>query len=145
MDNQKFDHKFKCQLSQSYKVLYFPDTILLKELKPLVIVAHGTGITPFISILTRMKNVLELSSGTLSSISVFYGTRNDLEEFLYKEDFDHLFDKPLFHHVKESQMYLACSRDLQETPIEEAPYLIKRKGYVQDFFKEADISKKLRE
>jgi sulfite reductase alpha subunit-like flavoprotein len=49
-------------------------------------IAHGTGIVPFESILERIANLLHYSasSNDIGEVHLFYGCRNDLEEFLYK-------------------------------------------------------------
>ena len=55
---------------------------------PIVMIAHGTGIAPFISIMERLNNLIRNSPDTdqlkLGEVQLFYGCRNENEEFLYK-------------------------------------------------------------
>ena len=53
----------------------------------MIFIAHGTGIAPFISILTRIHNVIATNPDLqkCGSLYMFYGCRNDDEYFIYKD------------------------------------------------------------
>jgi len=46
-------------------------------------IAHGTGVAPFVSILERICHDPSMQN---RKISLFYGVRNDREELLFKEE-----------------------------------------------------------
>jgi sulfite reductase alpha subunit-like flavoprotein len=92
-------------------------------------IAHGTGIVPFVSILERIANLLHNSTScdAVGEVHLFYGCRNDLDEFLYKgfilstlETLNSLGCKVTLH--------LACSRSQSDIPY--LSYVSTTNGYV---------------
>ena len=99
---------------------------VLKEERPAryILIATGTGVTPYRSMLNEIKNRLENTHPELK-IVVIFGTRTR-SELLFKEEFLQFAEQyPNFH-------YLACYS--QEKPQDPAPF--EREGRVQDTFKE---------
>lgn len=58
--------------------------------QPLIMIAHGTGIAPFVSITDRIKNVIE-QGNSIGNIYLIYGVRNEGDEFYYKDALIGLF------------------------------------------------------
>jgi sulfite reductase alpha subunit-like flavoprotein len=50
---------------------------------PVIMIAHGTGVAPFVSILHRMKN---LSPDRAGPVRLFVGMRDDNHSFIYKDE-----------------------------------------------------------
>jgi sulfite reductase alpha subunit-like flavoprotein len=70
---------------------------------PVVMIAHGTGIAPFVSILHRMRNLEKPNAGP---VRLFLGMRDDDTAFIYRQE--------LLELAKDlgAKIYLAASRTL---------------------------------
>lgn len=89
----------------------------------------GTGIVPFIGMLQRLQNL-----GQSCKVTLVYGVRNNTTVCYYKDFLVQWFSKR-----PESQLYLACSREIVN---EEVPSNVSFvKGYVQDVLSRFDLSK----
>jgi len=56
-------------------------------------ICHGTGVSPFISILKRLLNELKVNDTiSLGSVVILNGIRNDTTDFLFKEDLIQVFN-----------------------------------------------------
>ena len=94
-------------------------------------IAHGTGITPFISILNRIKSLLICAKEqiNLGDIYLFYGCRNDSDDFLYSNEIQEIYENYILKYNSNSQVFISCSRDVQGNISK--PYLnIQAKSYV---------------
>jgi sulfite reductase alpha subunit-like flavoprotein len=92
-------------------------------------IAHGTGIVPFVSILERIANLLHnsASSNDIGEVHLFYGCRNDLDEFLYKGFILSTLETLNSLGCKVS-LHLACSRAQSGIPY--PSYVSTTKGYI---------------
>jgi sulfite reductase alpha subunit-like flavoprotein len=92
-------------------------------------IAHGTGIVPFVSILERIANLLHnsASSDAFGEFHLFYGCRNDLDEFLYKGFILSTLETLNSLGCKVS-LHLACSRAQSDIPY--PSYVSTTMGYV---------------
>ena len=87
MSNEKFvgveDLQIKCQMSQAYKILKFPTPIQdRKDPIQIVMIGHGTGIAPFVSMMIKIEN---RNWHDAYAITLVYGIRDLNESFLFKE------------------------------------------------------------
>lgn len=97
----------------------------------MVMIAHGTGVAPFVSILHRLRNLPATNPGP---VRLFLGMRDDDKAFIYKQE---ILEAAQALGIK---VYLAASRTLSGfltgvTTIQ---------GYVQDFFRDEQICEDLR-
>ncbi|CDW81838.1 UNKNOWN [Stylonychia lemnae] len=138
--NQEFSRKIKMHFSHSNRIIYFPHKEYVQELKPLIFICHGTGITPFISILERIKNIYE-SHERFGDLIMLFGVRSDTENFLFREQLLDIFTK-LKLKSDYSQLYLASSQSLSEETYN--GLVIKRKGHVQSFFEDQSVRDRIK-
>ncbi|TNV72834.1 hypothetical protein FGO68_gene17447 [Halteria grandinella] len=117
--------KIKVHFSHSNRIIHFDQDKWLHSQQPLIMICHGTGVVPFVSILSRIQSLLSVHS-TFGPVSLFIGIRNNHEDFLYKEH--------LLKVIAELQsinpsctLGVACSREL----IGQEENMIK--GYVQEY------------
>jgi sulfite reductase alpha subunit-like flavoprotein len=87
----------------------------LKELKnqtPMIFIAHGTAISPFISVLKHFKNQLESCEiDVLGDIDIYFGIRNKLHDYLYEKELNELMDYFKEQHPEgKYNIYLGQSR-----------------------------------
>jgi sulfite reductase alpha subunit-like flavoprotein len=66
---------------------------------------------------------------------MFYGGRNNLDEFFYGKRIIEIF-KSLRSHGIDANIYIAWSRECSSNGNEENDWVKLKKGYVQDYFKE---------
>jgi hypothetical protein len=119
---------FECKICPAEKVLKVPeeeDSVRLQgkgiQVFNLIMIAVGSGVTPFLALLERIKN-LNLHSKV--RVHMFYGVMNDHECFFYHEFMKDFFKKG--HEEVGSTLHLACSRGIHED--EQYPGITKYKG-----------------
>ena len=122
----------KCVMSKAYRVLKFP-TPTEDQKKPIQIlmVGHGTGIAPFVSMLQKIDNQ---KLHDAYAITLVYGIRDTNESFLYKEMMMKFFDGKPQH-----KLILAVSRGevtLSELDQSVNPLPLCYKGRVQQVLRE---------
>lgn len=101
-------------------------------------IAHGTGVVPFISICERLKHLAESHprTETMGAIYLFLGIRNEESDFIHKEQLKSIFTFLNEKGIK-AHLYVACSRSL--TGESDESWLTLRKGYVQEYLSDASI------
>ena len=107
-----FETSFKVHFSAVYRVIHLNKEEWLAKSHPLIMMSHGTGIVPFVSIIERLNNIKGLISqhSTLPGpIHLFYGGRNNQEEFFYRETIIEIF-KSLRLLGIDANIYVAWSR-----------------------------------
>ena len=128
IEKKDYDTKIKCQFTSSNRVLQLPRNEIMADKKPLIIICHGTGVSPFISILKRILNELKVNDSLkLGSIVMFNGIRNDTTDFLFKEFLTSTFET-LEKKSEYCKLKLACSRDISNET--SCSIIDKIKGYV---------------
>lgn len=98
----------------------------------LLIIAQGTGVAPFLSILDRLSY-----SETNTKVSMVYGVRDNHENMLHKTLIEDFFSKRIDKH----ELVVACSRDLQADHSSPASNIKYERGYVQDCISKLDTTK----
>jgi sulfite reductase alpha subunit-like flavoprotein len=82
LKNEKVE--IKCQFSSVYRVLKLPMPLPeANSVQPIVMIAHGTGIAPFISMLSKIQNNQPLFDHF--EIHFLFGARDNKEELLFEE------------------------------------------------------------
>eukprot|EP00347_Sterkiella_histriomuscorum_P000792 403374487 len=130
---------FKLQFSQSNKIIFMPNIQYFEHKRPIVMICHGTGVAPFISLLRRIENLIDKYE-QVGTVLMFYGIRNDHSDFLFKDEILRVFGK-LSTKTEGSQLYVSCSREIED--IEPSQYMVEF-GYVQDYFDSIEVRKKVR-
>ena len=75
--------EFKCQFSNAYRILRLPEAPNENEKPlPLVFIAHGTGIAPFISMLQKVAFYMHHK---MYKILMVFGTRDNTTDFLFND------------------------------------------------------------
>lgn len=70
--------KFKVHFSHTNRIIHLDADKWLSGLNPIVMVAHGTGVVPFVSVLQRMRNLLKTHSPQLiGPVHLYFGIRSD--------------------------------------------------------------------
>ncbi|TNV80606.1 hypothetical protein FGO68_gene3840 [Halteria grandinella] len=119
--------KIRVHFSHSNRIIHFDQDKWLHSQQPLIMICHGTGVVPFVSILSRIQSLLSLNQPfSFGPVSLFLGIRNNHEDFLYKE---HLLKviAELQSINSSCTLGVACSREL----IGQEENMIK--GYVQEY------------
>jgi sulfite reductase alpha subunit-like flavoprotein len=88
--------KVKCVFSTLFNVL----NVDRADSSPLLLVAQGTGIAPFMSI---------LQSSPQRPVTLVFGVRDNHASFICKEEI-----LGFLNENKEHQLWLACSRDIKQ-------------------------------
>ena len=99
------------------------------KVQPIVMIAHGTGIAPFISMLQRIQN--DESVFQRVEVHFLFGARDNGEELLFGE-----FLTQFFEVNRKNKLYLACSREIEENKLKTLENVFFYKGYVQDMIKD---------
>ena len=99
------------------------------KVQPIVMIAHGTGIAPFISMLQRIQN--DESVFQRVEVHFLFGARDNGEELLFGE-----FLTQFFEGNRKNKLYLACSREIEENKLKTLENVFFYKGYVQDMIKD---------
>ena len=107
--------KIKCNLSILYRVLRLPDD----NSAPLIFIAQGTGIAPFVSMLEAISADRE--------ITVLYGVRDNSESMVCKKQILEIQSK-----MPNLKLFLACSRNIDQN----TETILTYKGYIQKMIQE---------
>jgi len=81
--DMKVGEKAKVTFSRSNRVIDLEDTEWATSGLPIVMIAHGTGVAPFVSILQRMRQLAPSNPGP---VRLFLGMRDDDTGFIYKQE-----------------------------------------------------------
>jgi len=116
LNNLTIGDKITCSISQNTRVLKNPTSPNPK----LLIICMGTGVVPFVSILSQIKNLaLE------TQITMFYQCRDDSRTCYYRK-----FLIDFFTDRSNSSIHLICSRDIAHNT--NTSGVITRKGYLKE-------------
>lgn len=80
LDMKDFERRIKIHFSTVNRVIHFNSEGWTHKRTPLIMIAHGTGIVPFVSIFERINNLIESQAqegATYGPVYLFYGGRND--------------------------------------------------------------------
>lgn len=114
--------EFKCQFSQSYRILRLPPAPVEEDkVQNLIILAHGTGVAPFISMLEFIQKANLMQK---YAVTMVFGVRDNQEDFLFRD-----FLLNFFSASPHSNLLLACSRSIHELATPANVHMLK--GYVQ--------------
>jgi sulfite reductase alpha subunit-like flavoprotein len=75
---------------------------------------------------------------------LFYGGRNDQEEFFHRERVIEVFEKALSLKIQ-ATLYIACSRDIKDESGQAREWIEVKKGYVQEYLKETKVLESIKE
>lgn len=104
----RIDKEFKLEVG--FKSAFSISRHIIENGAPLIIFCHGTAVTPFISILKRIQQVIEKRAHENLKITMFYGIRDYEEDFMFQDTLIRLFK--LFGPL--SKLHVCQSRPVQE-------------------------------
>jgi sulfite reductase alpha subunit-like flavoprotein len=69
------------------RVINFNKENWISKSTPLIMIANGTGVVPFISIIERLHSLRDqiVKESQPGPVYLFYGGRNNNEEFFYRD------------------------------------------------------------
>jgi sulfite reductase alpha subunit-like flavoprotein len=85
------DSKCEFELKLNKSSMFHTTKEELKSKSPMIFLAHGTAIAPFISVLNYFKRQLESCEiDFLGNIEIYFGIRNKLHDYLYEKELNEL-------------------------------------------------------
>ena len=105
----------------------------------LLIIAQGTGIAPFLSILDRISYSENHKNST--KVKMVYGVRDNHANMIHKASVENFFSSQSeIEGKKQHELVVACSRDIDECQNSIASNITYERGYVQDCISKLDLS-----
>lgn len=107
----------------------------------LLIIAQGTGIAPFLSILDRI--LYSENHKTSTKVKMVYGVRDNHANMIHKANVENFFASQSESEIEgktQHELVVACSRDIDEGQNSTASNISYERGYVQDCISKLDLS-----